>query len=876
MRKLLWSNFRAHLSRYIATAIAVALACAFFLSALVLSNGFYSCVTRAFAWGTSNATGVISEKDISPGETQVASPGYKEWHTVIGALKNNPNVKSYNPVYTLVMVREHAGTKRYIHVETIPQEGYAEYRLLSGKIPVNNAGILLTSGFAETAGLQVGDEITLSIPAPRLGEAGSADSNKQAEQGSQAGNHYVVSGIVDNSFSFLQNDAFILPKAVESQVEAQQLIPSKVAFVTKDNQIDSVKKSIVDLGYTKQMVVQPQAQYLKHKLSGFSDGSAVMTGIFLLFPILALLTAIIVVSVTFQILLTQRKRELALLRALGATQRQVRKLVLLEAVLVGGISAAIGVVLGAAAGLGLNQLFGLTVSWREILATITPTAVIITLLVGVVITLIASFGPVRRVAKVSPMVALHPEETVVVKRRLKRFKLGFGLLFTIAGFSAVTYGHFLPKVADTYAESVRRPLLLLFGGMASFVGLLVLTALALPRLSYMVGRLFGKRSLVVRLASENLLRNPSRVSATGTALLLGLTIMISMLVGGFSIRSTLVQAINNQFPVDVITSRDNSYSTDTIKSLQALEGVEKVVVTDKIKIKVTSGKTSVIGVSGLRWKPELQDGMRLKIPAIKANSIWTGDPMMLRKAGQSAIQVGSGTNMYDVNLVKGKGHIYVLSSDLFDKVLANYSYADDLGEPDNNTNGVKSPPAAKNNYLLIKAKDTLTDKQLANLVTNLQKELGQNLEGSLYQRVVFTQVINGIMWGAGGLLAVSILVALVGVANTLSLSVLERKRENALLRAMGMTKKALKWMLTAEALLLTLCAGVVGVIYGIFYAIVGIDILGLQGVEMVVVIPFFLLFGAFALIILASLLASWLPGRKATKVLPVQALADAH
>jgi putative ABC transport system permease protein len=148
-----------------------------------------------------------------------------------------------------------------------------------------------------------------------------------------------------------------------------------------------------------------------------------------------------------------------------------------------------------------------------------------------------------------------------------------------------------------------------------------------------------------------------------------------------------------------------------------------------------------------------------------------------------------------------------------------------------------------------------------------------DVSGAAAERALYTQIINTVLAVVIGLLAVSVLVALVGVANTLSLSVAERTRENGLLRALGFTKKQMQRMLAAESLYIALSGAIVGLGLGILFGWVGVLAMPLEVSHTIIVIPWIQIIGVIAVAIVSALLAAWWPGRKAARTSPVEALA---
>ena len=588
--------------------------------------------------------------------------------------------------------------------------------------------------------------------------------------------------------------------------------------------------------------------FIQHEVQGLTNGIDVLGGVFGMFAVIALFVACLVIGNTFTIVIAQRTREMALLRCVGASRRQVFSSVIAEATVVGVIASAIGVVFGvalSALGLALSREF----DWGmpPVPLHLDLSSIFLPLLLGTLATLVAAVVPARRATKVAPLAALRPEAAPAAATKAGVLRLVLGFLLLAGGGLLLAVGAMQHEVLIGVA-----------GGALSFLGILAIGALLVPALIRVIGALPARGGGVpARIAVANAVRNPRRTAATTSALLIGVTLISLTCVGIASVRKTFDVSMNGQYPVDLmVTTYKEKMPASAEQQLRDIKGITQVVPISTVTVKVGGEDVDVTGIDAGKagsviHNAELSDKLKLgtalvTYPVMKRLKLEDGSP----------VTIGSGQHKVTLTarLAIGVDPITTTSADL----------------------AKLAPSAPVTGFWL--ASDPKADG--ADVVDAVEQSIPTvkdlSVQGGLAERTSYTKIFDVLLIVGIGLLGVSVLIALVGVGNTLSLSVLERTRENALLRAMGLSRRQLRRMLAVESLLMALVAAGLGIVLGLIYGWTGTSaLMGGQTVEGGVeyAVPGTLLVVIAAVAAVAGLLASVLPARRAAKVAPAGALA---
>jgi len=588
--------------------------------------------------------------------------------------------------------------------------------------------------------------------------------------------------------------------------------------------------------------VRTGAEEVDHRVQQLAGGHDLLTQVLVGFAAVALFTCMIVVANTFTILLAQRQRQLALLRCVGAGRGQIVRSVLAEAVILGALASLAGLVL--AVGLGELGVFAADRYLADVLPVdglvVSPVALLAPFGVGIVLTVLAALLPAVRATRTSPLAALRPETPPTGRVRVVRVVLG--VLGVGAGVGLLGWGVSQGDLTGGIA-----------GGFLSFAGVLALGPVLVPLL---VGAVRGLARVSVgapgALAVENARRNPRRAAATTSALLIGVTLITMMTVGATIARTVSDEEISGQVPVDAVVSSatGEGVTAAQVERLRTVPGIEATTVIHEIPEATIRGREETVVAMSL-VDPEVRDVLRApRLVEGLAPGVVLLDPTTAANAGVvdgGAVTVPWGRATARVAKVGAPVAPVSDVSGRQGRAVVWLRMADDA-DPDEVSNALNRAAA---------------------------DEGGLQVSSPAAARAELDRAVDAVLLVTIALLAVAVLIALVGVGNTLGLSVIERTRESALLRALGLTGRQLRGMLAVEAAVLSAVAVVLGVAMGIGYGWAGIATLFADiaddGVPLVV--PWARIALVAAVAIVAGLLASVLPARHAALVAPAAALA---
>ena len=579
----------------------------------------------------------------------------------------------------------------------------------------------------------------------------------------------------------------------------------------------------------------------------------------LAFGFVALFVGIFVIANTLSITITQRTRELATLRTLGASRRQVYWSVILEAAIVGLLAAVTGLFLGLGLAKGLNSL--LNTIGLDLPSTGTVFAartIVVALVVGVVVTVIAAAWPAFRATRVPPIAAIR-EGAVLPRTRFARFSTHAALV-TIAGAAALMLaGLFVGSVATG-----QRLTAIGVGVVALFIGLAMLTPTLVPALGRVLGwpaaRFAGAAG---SLARGNAIRNPSRTASTAAAMMIGLTLVTFVAVLAAGLKSRFESSVNAVFRADYALTAQDNFSPISVAPANALRSVPGVLVVSGVRAGQGRSFGKRIGVTGVA--PDIS-----KVIAVNWQAGGPGTPGRLGRNGAFvskafakdnkllvgstiAVELPTGQTVHlDVRGIyappKG-GSPYgdvTISSTRFDRLFTN---------PTNvftfvNMKGGVTP---ENTKALTAALARFPD---AKIQTESQFKKNQERGIDILLNLLYV------------LLSLAIVISLLGIVNTLVLTVFERTRELGMLRAIGMTRRQVRSMIRHEAVVTALLGAALGIPVGIVLALMVGKAIAYPAFTIPVGTIVFFVIAA----ILAGLFAAIYPARRAARLNILEAL----
>ena len=799
-------------------------------------------------------------------------------------------------------------------ITTAAQRDLLPVSIIQGDQPVDSNEIALTKSVADQLGVKVGDSVTVNSRTAQAVAStgyGSAGNDTAADSGMTVR----VVGITEDpngAYAYYGGASVLSDNVITAMNGIDDFGKLNVYLVYLDiddadqPSADATVKQIDKL-LPKHFTVQSRAAVEEESIKSVSKGDTSITTIFLLsFGILAMLVAALVIANTFQVLVAQRRRTLALLRTIGANKGQLYVSVLFEAGLLGLIASMLGVGLGIGLMAALCQSGLMKATGMTMRLVLSWPAFVVPIAFGIAMTVIASLGSARSATAVTPLEALRPIELNDTRRAGKIRAILAGLLVLVGiGLAAFSAWQMNEKIAghDSLADK-QYPMVLLAaiaGCALIFLGLVLSATFWLPVLMRGVGALVAFAGPSAKVAHANIQKNPRRVAATGAALLIGVTLVSTIATGAASAKQTMNEALTTRYSVDMIAAGTDMTGKQASEAAK-VKGVQSSIYapTRMMTMKDADGKSLSVLVVGVDGVDALRKVVRSDLSGVTIDgdsvlmpkySAATGKDIPLDKsvtftagAAEAQADAANGPSGNDANgsAENGNGQsggtqTLTLKPRKVDyrRIASNYAAVAFVDASHFTNGGIK----ADGHIMLMRIDAEGAGVALNDVFTNVQNvfsaSAGVTVTGPVAGRTQWETMINGMMALLVGLIAVAVLIALVGVANTLSLSVIERTRESATLRAIGMTRGQLRRSLAVEALLLSLVSGVVGVVLGTLFGWLGsYMVFSLYGDT---VFPFEWATNGVVLGVaaLAALLASVAPARRAVKTPPVEALAEA-
>ena len=766
-------------------------------------------------------------------------------------------------------------------VNTAKETKLLPVSITEGSQPIDNNEIAMPESTADKLGVEVGDTITVD------------NSEHQTYLGAAATEIDVrVVGLTDDpngAYAYYGGAAVTSGNVIAAMIgvnDFSEANTTKLLLDLDEAKAESALAAIAPLLPDTLHTVSRQS-YGDQAMEALNNGGTSVITIFLLgFGALAMLVAALVIANTFQVLVAQRRRTLALLRTIGAKKGQLYASVLFEA----GVLGAIASLLGIGLGIGLmamvcnssllDSMFGAHAS-----LVITWPVFAVPLAFGIIMTILASLGSARTATSVTPLEALRPIE-LTDTRRSSVVRGVFGMLMVVGGVAmtavALWQMHGMLAASEDSSDVYTPILLLAIGGCALvFVGVVLTAVFWLPLLIKAFGALVSLTGPSAKVAHANIQKNVRRVAATGAALLIGVTLVSTITTGAASGKQTMDESLSTRYAVDVVAMGDVSDSTR--EALSDVKGVDDLVYasTATAYVKDTAGHEVSVLLVGVNDKAQVAGVMRANLDAAKIDEHTALMPEYsvsgahLTFDGTQRFELTDDSGMIERDAGAGTGSALELNVTQSDYRRISNAYGAVAFVSDALFSDGSLETRGHITLMRIEEGDRSLNDIFGELQEALSDESGVVLAGPVAERAQWSSIIDSMMAMLVGLLAVAVLIALIGVANTLSLSVIERTRESATLRAIGMTRGQLRRSLAVEALLISLVSGVAGIVLGTLFGWAGsYMVFSLYGET---VFPFDWATNGIVLLIaaIAALLASVFPAHRAVKVPPVEALAEA-
>ncbi|MBB1244685.1 FtsX-like permease family protein [Streptomyces durbertensis] len=845
-------NFFAHKGRMVLSGLAVVLSVAFVCGTLVFTDTMTTTFDKLFADSSANVT--VSPDDEEDDERpSTGIPATLPASVVEEAGRAEGAERAFGLAVSMAVTVVDSDNKSISPTTGAPTiaTNWTELdertmKLTSGELPEGPAEVAVDADTAKKHGLELGDELrTIAAPGDFTAK---------------------ISGIV--TFEATNPGAAVLyfdTAVVQERLLADPEAFTHVAVVAADGVSDELLKKQVLAAVGQGYAVQTQAEFtdeLKADM-GFLD---VMKWVLLGFALIALLVGVFLIVNTFSMLVAQRTREIGLMRAIGADRRQVNRSVLVEAVLLGLFGSLVGVAAGVGLAVGLMALmnsFGMSLSTDDL--TITWVTPVVGVALGVLVTVLAAYLPARRAGRVSPMAALR-DSGVPQDGSAGRVRAVAGLVLTGGGALALLF-------AARADEAAPGALMLALGVLLSLVGFVLvgplLASVVVRGLSVVVLRLWGP---VGRLAERNALRNPRRTGATGAALMIGLALVASLSVVGASMVASADRELDRSVGADFIVSNDMG-APITPKAAEAVRSAPRL-----------AHVTEYRALGGV--EVTLPGGEEVRHDAVAASPTYAEDVRVETVEGRMADAYRQGAVSVDEAFADKHG----LS--VGDEVSLRYRDGD--AEP-LRIAAVTSKEASLDGgvmFLGIRTAETFVPEARMPLPMLMFGKAEEGQEAAAYQglkermepfpqyqvrdqadyKAQLREQVGQLLNMVYGLLALAIIVAILGVVNTLALSVVERTREIGLMRAIGLSRRQLRRMIRLESVVIALFGALLGLGLGLVWGAAAQQLLALEGLR-VLEIPWATIVTVFFGAAVVGLVAALVPAFRAGRMNVLSAIA---
>jgi putative ABC transport system permease protein len=713
--------------------------------------------------------------------------------------------------------------------------------------PRGEREVLVDAGTARDNGLAVGDRVRVLLqgPAEQFTIVGLFGLKGQSDLG----------GVTVTAFDLPTSERVLAsPGALDA------------IYVTTDAGVpaDTVSRDLsAALGPSFEVV--PAAKLAEERAEPVRQGVGNLRMALVGFAAVGLVVGSFIIFNTFAILIAQRTRELGLLRALGASRAQVLGSVVLEAVIVGVVAAG----LGLAVGIGLARVLLRAVGFSSIglgapeaNPVVLGRTVIAAVLVGVVVTVASALIPAVRAARTSPVAAIN-ELPRGGSAPLRRRAL-IGVLITLAGVGALVLGF---RVDAT--QLAQRVQVVAVGALLAFFGVVMLVAALARPMARVIGWFLSRRGVTGRLAQGNAMRNPRRTAATSAALVVGLSLVCLVAIVAASVKSSIRTGVQQGVRADYILSAQGltGFSPQVSERVASLPAVEATTGLRLGRVRVEQRQQLLVAVD----PTVLGRVLDLDISAGDAQGLATGG-MLLSRDEAEHYGVGPGDRLPLIYPLSGPVEVPIAG--VYDRKQFTGGYPVPLGvvsiaSEEQNFGGVQ-----QDTLVYVKARpgeSAAARRQIEDAIGEAfpNVEIDSRTEFQDMQEGAVDQFVAGLV----ALLVLSEIIAVLGIINTLLLSVYERTRELGLLRVVGMSRIQVRRMVRGESIIIAVIGCLVGLGLGIFWGWAFTTALREQGLDQFDVPPVqvavFLVFS-----VIAGIVAAWLPAWRASRLDVLEAIAE--
>jgi putative ABC transport system permease protein len=704
----------------------------------------------------------------------------------------------------------------------------ARYPMRDGVAPHGTGQLALDAHTADRAGYKVGDTVRISVDGPvrevKLTGVFTTDDGAVAAGGSLA---LFDTASAQKLFAapgeFSEIDVRAAPGTSQDALKAavDKVLPKDGAEATTGKQL-----------------ADEQAALIAQNMDSMKTALLAFAGI-------ALFVGIFIIANTFTMLVAQRTKELALMRAVGASRRQVTRSVLAEAFFVGAIAAVTGLAIGVGIGAGMRTLMNATgTKIPDGPLVVSPATVLVSLGVGIVVTVLAAWLPGRRAARIPPVAAMSSVHATATTKSLV-VRNTIGAVFAGAGIAAVLVA---TGMADGKATMALGSALLL-------IGVFILTPLLsrpLIALAAPVLRAFG---ISGTLARQNAVRNPRRTAATASALMIGLTLITGLTVIAGSMQKGIDKMATSALKADYVVSMASmtSLSPEVAKQLSGLPEVTASSPLRYSPARIGTAQQPLTGVNGKDIGKLTQlDFAQGSLTGLGGDKVVVDETIAKEKGWRTG-------STFPVTFEDGKQGKLTVSGVYTGNQMFNGIIVD---------NAALAPhqKTATDNQVLVKTADGATDATKDALAKALGKNPAIAIQDKKDVSDSLAKMVNLLLNMLYGLLAMAVIVAVLGVVNTLAMSVFERSQEIGMLRAIGLDRRGIKRMVRLESLVISLFGGVLGIGLGVFFGWAAGELISGSLATYELVLPWGRMGLFLALAAVVGVLAALWPARRAARL----------
>ncbi|HTN99631.1 MAG TPA: FtsX-like permease family protein [Microthrixaceae bacterium] len=835
-------SLRANLTRLIATSLAIILGIGFLASGLMLTDAVRAGLTGNVEQQYKNVDlAVVSASDSGGGEfgqgiqAEVldlveATPG-----VAAAAGELQANVRVLRPDGTTANLRSFG--RAWIEDDKLNPLSLAE-----GHAPESKNQIVVDRDLAKEADAKVGSKVKVETPSgtldmtivgiSRFGDQNAIDDGGTVSFAADAATSILNTGTPGFTDVIIRTSGD--PEAVRQELERK--LPGTVEVQTSSQFIETASESALAF-----------ISFLRPILQGFAY--------------LAMFVSAFVIFNTFSVVVTQRFRELALIRAIGGTPAQVRRSLMVEGLGIGVSASAIGIVFGAGLAKGLQAILGkFNLALPGAGVKITIGTILLCMFVGTVVTLLAVIIPAFRAGRTKPVEAMR--SSAVDTSGTSKVRAAFGGSFLVISITLLLINRF--NGVKWY--------LLAPGALLLFLGLFIGGPL--------LARVFGKMlrvpmsafGLVGRIASDNVVRNPKRTATTANALVIGLFLVTLVTVSGEAMKTSVVEELNKLSSSDFIVMSQGAIAPELVKKISDVNGISDIAPVRSALAIGGSGETVFISSADF---DELANTAGLKVTSGSAESVIAGEgiavPDFAELGGGGGGGGGQGTErLGDLVTFKTVGGedltlpVTALLEAKLDSLFLGY-----VVSPATFTKISGEKPV---NQIFIRVEPGEANAVGQRLERTLQGYTGVEVQPGNFIGQIVGKVFDFLIGAVNALLAMSVIVALVGIVNTMTLSIFERRKELGLVRALGMTRTQVGRMVRLEAVLMGLLGTVIGMSAGILLSWVVISSIADGAIDLS------FNWARVGLIFLTGIavgvIAALLPARRATRLNMLDAIND--